>query len=169
MSQKNQEPKTNSVVDKLKKMHSARAIEQKDFSLKDLFPAGTESVDLEVIGLASKFVPKYCNENNAGYHTMIYLKDGKKTGAFSNALFEFARFFYEGVGLDLDSTFNKVEFANGGFLKVRVSEVPLDKKKSTYNFEIVEGEINGFSRMGKLESQNPLLIAAGAKEVVTEE
>lgn len=146
-------------------MHAARSVEQKDLSLKDFFTGKEKEAVLEITGLASKYVPKYHNENNPGYHTMIYLKDGRKTGAFSNALFEFAKFFYELAGLDVDSTFNKLEFPNG-VLKVKVIKVDLDKGKTTYNFEIIEegSELNGVARMGKIEGIKPMLLESGTMD-----
>lgn len=145
------------LLDQIKRAHSARSIEAKDFSLSELFTGDVDAVTLKVTGFASKLVDKYVSENNKGYHTMIYLLDGKKTGAFSNALHEFAAFFYENVGLDVNDTFNKVMFPNG-HLEVLVSVVQLDKKKSTYNFEILDGEIKGFTKQGRVEINQSLLI-----------
>jgi hypothetical protein len=148
------------LLENIKKAHQARSIEKKDFSLTELFTGKETETTLKVIGFASKLVEKYKSESNAGFHTMVYLQDGQKTGAFSNALYEFAKFFYEGAGLDADSSFNKVEFPNG-HIEVKVSKIDLGKGKTTYNFEIVDGEINGIARMGKLENSAPMLLEAG--------
>lgn len=155
--------KMSNAIDKIKKLHSAMSIERKDISLKDLVSKEAEkdgTVTVEIIGFASKFVPKYHNENNQGYHTMIYLKDGRKTGAFSNALYDFARFFYEGAGMDTTAEFNKLMLAENGFLKVKVSPVKLDGGKSTYNFEIVDGDVDTskLERIGAIAGNTPLLL-----------
>lgn len=151
----------SNAIDKIKKLHSAMSIERKDITLQDLVSqeGNKEGIAIvEITGLASKYVPKYHNENNQGFHTMVYLKDGRKTGGFSNALYDLARFFYDGAGMDATSTFNKVEFSSGGFIKVAISKVKLDGGKSTYNFEILDGEVNGVERMGQVTGQAPLLI-----------
>jgi hypothetical protein len=137
----------SNAIDKLKKMHSAVSIESKDFSLKEIFAGKETEAVLIVTGLASKFVPKYHSDSNYGYHTMIYLIDGKKTGAFSNALYEFAKFFYIGAQLDPNAEFNKIMFTDG-FIQVRVSKVDLGKGKTTYNFEILDGEVDKIERIG---------------------
>jgi len=148
----------NKTVEMLKKMHNAQMIERKDISLQDLVNQEGKAGELttEVVGFASKLVPKYKNDDNQGYHTTVYLKDGRITGAFSNALHEFANFFYEKAGLDIDQTFNKVTFPNGS-LKLKISVVKLDAKKSTYNFEIVDGEITGIERNNGLGQVSNLL------------
>lgn len=152
-----------SIVEQLKKAHSARSIEQKDLSLKDFFSKDVQTVTLQITGFASKLVEKYKSDTNAGYHTMIYLKDGKKTGGFSGALYDIAKFFYEAAGLDLNSTFNKIELT--GYIDVKVSIIDLGKGHTTYNFEILDGVVTGYSRMGKLGNAQPLLTEAGAKEL----
>jgi hypothetical protein len=150
----------NKIVENLKKMHDAQRIENKDFSLKHLFVLSNATINkltkpyqqedgsaiLPVVGLASKYVRKYDNENNPGYHTTVYLKDGKKTGAFSTALYEFAQYFYEQAGMGGDSTFKKLEF--NGCMNVKVTKVDLDGGHTTYNFEIVEGDVTGATLIG---------------------
>jgi hypothetical protein len=152
----------NNAIDKIKKLHSAMSIERKDVSLKDLLAQEadkkTNVLTIEVTGFASKYVSKYHNENNSGMHTMVYLKDGRKTGAFSNALFELARFFYKGAGLDEFAQFNKIELKDGGFIKLNVALVKLDGGRTTYNFEIVDGNIDaGVEKLGQITNA-PLLI-----------
>lgn len=149
---------TNSLIDRIKKMHSAVSIEKKDYSFKDLFK-DNESVTLEIQGLATKFVPKYAKEENAGYHTTVYLKNGEKTGCFSGALLEFANFFYSNANMDTKADFNKITF--DGSIIVKVTKIKLDGGRSTYNFEIVDGVVNGIERMGKLEGQAGLLLGEG--------
>jgi hypothetical protein len=148
MAEKETISKSNGLVEALKKMHSAQAIEKKDFALQDLFDSKTKEVTIDVAGFASKFVPKYHKEDNPGFHTMIYLADGQKTGAFASSLWYFAQFFYEKAGLNPEDKFNKLMF--DGSLKVKVTLIPLENgSKKTYNFEIVEGEINGVERIGQ--------------------
>lgn len=152
----------SNAIDKIKKLHSAMSIERKDINLRDLVltekDKKTNILTIDVVGFASKFVAKYCNENNQGYHTMVYLKDGRKTGAFSNALYDFAKFFYEGAGMDTTKDFNKLMLQEGGFLKIAVCVVELDAKKTTYNFEIVDGDVSKFERIGTIAGETPLLL-----------
>lgn len=152
----------SNAIDKIKKLHSAMSIERKDISLKDLVSneadKKTGTVVVDIVGFASKYVPKYHNENNAGMHTMLYLADGRKTGGFSNALFELAQFFYKGAGQDPFAQFNKVEFTQGDFVKVGITHVKLDGGRTTYNFEIVDGMVeHGIEKVGHV-SEKPLLI-----------
>lgn len=149
-------------IDKIKKLHSAMSIERKDVSLKDLVAQEadkkTNIAVLEITGFASKYVPKYHNETNPGVHTMLYLKDGRKTGGFSTALLELAQFFYKGAGQDPFSQFNKVEFTEGDYIKVAVAVVKLDGGRTTYNFEILDGVVeHGIEKVGHV-SEKPLLI-----------
>lgn len=153
---------SNKMIENLKKLHSAQAVEKKDFSLADCFDSKTKEVVLSITGLASKFVPKYKNENNPGFHTMMYLKDGQKTGAFSTALHEFASFFYEKAGLDPEEKFNKIMF--NGSIDVKVSKIALDGGRGTYNFEIIDGDATGAERMGQLAGGGIALLP----EVTTE-
>lgn len=153
---------SNNAIDKIKKLHSAMSIERKDIALKDLVANEADKKTgiavIEITGIASKYVPKYHNENNQGFHTMLYLKDGRKTGGFSNALLELAQFFYKGAGQDPHSTFNKVEFKEGDFVKVGIAVVKLDGGRTTYNFEIIDGVVeHGIERLGQV-SDSPLLI-----------
>jgi len=156
-----------SKIDQLKKMYSAMAIEKKDISLQDLVnQKGKDGViEVEIVGLASKLVPKYQNATNDGYHTMVYLKDGKKTGGFSNALHQFANFFYEGAGLDTEAAFNRVNFNEKSFIKARISIVKftdvMDGKtvnKTTYNFELLDGDVEKVERIAQFSGNTPLLI-----------
>jgi hypothetical protein len=154
------EKQMSNAIERIKKLHTAMSIERKDISLKDLVAKEGKNgaVTIEIVGLASKYVPKYHNENNQGMHTMIYLKDGRKTGAFSNALYDFARFFYEGAQMDTKAEFNKIMFTDKGFLKVNVAVVELEKGKTTYNFEIMDGLVENVERFGNLPGNTPLLI-----------
>lgn len=149
----------NNRIEMLKKMHSARAIKRKDFSFKHIFegsvkeikPDENRSIILEIIGFESKFVPKYEKDTNSGFHTTIFLKNGKTTGAFSNALNEFANFFYEGAGLDINDTFKKIDFLGAadkaGFIKVQVTKIDLDSNKTTYEFVLLDGEVEGLKKL----------------------
>jgi hypothetical protein len=147
-------------IDAIKKAHEARRIKQKDYSFKNLFENKAKekelkvdengAIVLEVVKIESKYVPKYHNENNQGYITTLTLKNGKTVGAFSNALHEFANFFYEGAGVNLDDTFKKVDIKGAdnkpGFVKVKVTKIDLDGSKSTYEFEVIDGNVEGLTR-----------------------
>jgi hypothetical protein len=133
----------NSVFDKIKKIHDARRVEQKDFSLKDLFKLEkSDVVKIRVIGFSSKFVPKYAKETCFGYHTMVYLADGRKTGGFSNALYRFADFYYQLTGAKPDGDFVKLMFPEGCYLDVEISQVEFDNsQKNTYEFNLIDGNL----------------------------
>lgn len=150
---------SNSLMDKIKKMHSAVSIEQKDYSLKEIVNKNTPEAILEIKSLSSKFVAKYHKDGNEGYHTTIQTSDGKRTGCFSGALLEFARFFYSNAKMDTTSDFCKITF--DGFIKVKVTYVPLDAGRSTYNFEILDGEIKGLELMGGGDAGGNLLLTSG--------
>ena len=92
---------------------------------------------------------------------MIYLEDGRKVGAFSNALYTFAEFFYKGAGLDPASLFNKIDFKDG-FIVCKVTKVELDGKKSTYNFEIADGEMGICELMTDGHSEGSALLIEGS-------
>lgn len=152
----------SNAIENIKKLHSAMSIERKDISLKELVAAEADKKSkvlvMNVAGFASKYVPKYHNENNQGFHTMIYLTDGRKTGAFSNALYELAQFFYKGAGLSEHEKFNKIMFNEGGFIQIAVTVVELDSKKTTYNFEILDGNVDkGVETMGQISGGTLLL------------
>jgi hypothetical protein len=138
---------TNAAVEQLKKLHSAQSIERKDISLEKFLAKNGDDAGHATIaigGLMSKFVPKYekAETGQRGFFTMIYDTNGLKIGAFSNALYEFASFFYSKLpGYDPDGRFFKFNFVGGDTLIVDVSEVPLDGGRSTYNFEILSGVI----------------------------
>lgn len=141
--------KTNSsMVQNLKKLHDMTSVEKKDISLKDLVAAAGKQCIISVTGFASKLVPKYTSNENRGYHTMVYTvnADGEeiKTGAFSNALYDFAGFFYKCAGLDTTADFNKIIFDKP--VDVEISVVKLDGGKTTYNFDIVGGEMQQFEK-----------------------
>jgi len=157
-----------SAAEKLRKMYEAQSIEAKDFSLKDLFSLSASvkpyqnedgTATLHVKGIASKFVPKYCNENNRGYHTTLYLTDGKKTGAFSNALLQFAEFFFGAAGVELNE-YARVTF--DGEVEILISKVDLAGSKTTYNIEYVGGEFTGLERLGGAANYAALLPATDA-------
>jgi hypothetical protein len=138
------EKKVNPAIEQLKRLHSAQAIERKDMGLRDYIAKfGTDgAADLAISGMMSKFIPKYEKDatGQRGYFTMLYLAGGMKIGAFSNALYDLATFFYSKLpGYSDDGHFFKFEFTCGDVLNVHVSTVPLDGGKSTYNFEIVDG------------------------------
>jgi hypothetical protein len=135
---------TNDLIDRIKAMHKAETIENKDYSLKQLFKNDNDVVQIEVVGLSSKRVPKYISEENDGYHTTLYLKNGEITGCFSGALHEFANFFYRHIGLDTTSDFNKVTF--DGFITVKITKIDLKKGRTTYNFEVIDGELRTIER-----------------------
>lgn len=150
----------SNAIENLKRMYSAQAIEAKDISLQDLVnKEGKDgSIVIRINGIASKFVKKYASENNYGYHTMLYMIDGRKTGAFSNALYDFARFLYAGAKLNTDAEFNKIEFPEDGFLEIKVTVIKLDSKKSTYNFEIVDGLVDKVARIGGVDEKQMFLL-----------
>lgn len=150
----------SNLLKQIKSVYSTQSIERKDISLKDLLnkEGKNDSIVVNITSFTSKLVPKYKNEHCYGMHTMITIsdkiKDGKKevervrkTGGFSNALFEFAKFFYNGVGLNPYDDFNKTELVGTG-IQTRISIVKLDGGKSTYNFEILDGDVEGFRKMG---------------------
>lgn len=155
-------------IDKIMKLHAATSIEKKDIALRDLLirDGGKEkTVTVKIKGFASKYVPKYHNENNDGFHTMIYLDDEAKTktGCFSNALHELANFFYQGGGVDISAPFKKINFTDDAYIEVKITHVDLDAKKSTYNFEIVGGnvEANKIEMMGQTAGSSPMLLTDG--------
>lgn len=150
---------SKSTIEMLKKLHSAQAIEQKDYPLKDLFTSKEPTKTLQIVGFASKHVPKYEKEGNAGYHTTIYLSNGERTGCFSSALHDFAKFFYQTAGLDPADTFNKLMFTDGGFISAKVTKIPLAEGRTTYNFELLDGEFVTVERITN-NSGGALLLAA---------
>lgn len=162
-------------IDQLKKLHQAQAITKKDFSIKALFENNKAAkpyqnddgtATLEIVGFSSKLVPRYISETNAGYHTTVFLKDGKKTGAFSGALLELASFFYQAAQLDVSAPFNQIMFNESDFVKVKVSKVDLSEGHMTYNFELVDGQLDkGVEILGALSGQSvPLLFAGNEAE-----
>lgn len=152
---------STNLIEKIKKMHSAISIEKKDYSFKDMFKE-TDVVVLDIKGLATKFVPKYAKEENAGFHTTVYLTNGEKTGCFSGALLEFANFFYSNADMDTKADFNKITF--DGHLQVKVTKIKLDGGRFTYNFDIMGGEVSHIERIGKVEGQ-ALLTDSGELEI----
>jgi hypothetical protein len=174
----------NKTVEMLKKQHDARRIVNKDFSIKNLFEISSKEINkktkpyqqedgtaiIPVIGIASKYVPKYDNGSNPGYHTTLYLKDGIITGAFSTAAHDLANFFFAAAGLDTEAEFNQLMFASGNVVNVRVSKIEFSgtnekgetEARKTYNFEILDGEITGAERLG-FAGTNLLIEAASEK------
>lgn len=152
-------PTKESKMDRIKKLHQAQAIERKDISLKDLVAQEGKdgALTIKIKGFASKWVEKYASEDNKGYHTMVYLADGRKTGAFANSLYDLASFFYKGAGLNVGELFNKIDFKDG-YIEVKVTTIELDKKKSTYNFEILDGEIGKCDLIGSTKDNDTLLL-----------
>lgn len=134
-------------LEKLKKLHDMQSIKKKDISLRDLIAKEGKagSVVLDVIGFESKFVPKYEQPGKClGYHTTIFLSDGRTTGCFSNALYELAGFFYKlmpGYTEGLD--FYPCHFTGGDVIVIEAETVALADNKSTYNFEVTgQGELS---------------------------
>lgn len=139
---------TSSAIDQLKKLHSAQAIERKDISLEKYLAKNADEnghATIAIAGFMSKHIPKYekAELGQRGFFTMLYNTDGVKIGAFSNALFEFATFFYsKAPGYDENGKFYKWEFTEGDMILVDVSEVNLDGGRSTYNFELLSGVLD---------------------------
>lgn len=126
------------LLEKIQKLHQQQSIEQKDFSFKDLFKT-TDVIELDVKAIQTKLVEKYRTETQEGYYTMLKLTDGKKTGCFSNGLFQFAKFFFNNCGLDSKSVHNEIEF--DGYIKVKITKIYLKDAKTTYNFEVIGGDV----------------------------
>jgi len=170
-------------VENLKNLYKSQTVEKKTFSLKDAFTVGNKaakkyvqddgSLLFPVIGLASKFVPKYCNANNAGYHTMMYLDGGINTGGFSTALYNFSQTLYQAAKVPYNEyvsvTWDKP-------ILVRVTIEAFDKEvekegktvmepRTTYHFEIVSGEAENFKWMTSVEQYGTLIASASALEL----
>jgi hypothetical protein len=161
--------KTNSMsaIERLKKAHQVMSIQKKDLSLKDFFTGKTTEVEMEVIAISSKYVAKYdksAENGSRGFHTTIYLKDGRITGAFSNSLLDLAQFFYKSVGMNPDSEFNYLSFKTeqqpDAFIKLLVSKIDLDQG-FTYNFRIQDGIIGQVERIGDPSQSNVLALTEG--------
>jgi hypothetical protein len=157
-----------STIEKLKKLHSVMAIQEKT-SLKDLFTGKEKKIVMEVVAISSKYVPKYdkTSENGSkGFITLFHMKDGTQVGAFSNAMRDFGTFFFKMFGMNPDEEFNYLNF-NGkqpnGFVKVEVSKVELKDNKTTYNFKILDGDVGEVERLTDAQTDR-LLIAATTEE-----
>lgn len=156
-------------IEKLKKAHQLTSIQKKDFSFKDLFTGKKNTAVIEVSAISSKYVGKYDKSNEGGsmgFVTVIYLKDGRITSSFSNALLDFARFFYTASGLDISDTMNYLSFKTDsnpeGHLKIEVSKVDIDSSRSTYNFKIVDGQVQKIETLNKLGfGQDVLMLESG--------
>lgn len=144
-TENNQKAPANSMLAKLQKLYSMNGVESKDLSLKKLFDeeATKGKLEIEVIGIGSKYVAKYDKPDTGclGFHTMLYMRDGRKTGGFSNALHRFASFFFENLGLDPDASNNHIDLSGDDFIRVKITKVDLPDAKTTYDIEIIGGEL----------------------------
>jgi len=157
------------IVDQMKKLYEGQAVAKKDFNLKHLFTTENKTAkkyqkddgtaELSVISIASKYVRKYDNEanGNRGFHTTLELANGEKTGAFSSALLAFAEFFYDLAGLPVDD-YRRVEFDKP--VTVKVTKVDLSEGKTTYNFELIGGDVTKLTRMGGAAQYASIISAA---------
>lgn len=177
------EKKKSAAVAKLMNLYATRAVEQKDFTLKEAFQIGCKaaapyvqedgSLLLPVIGFASKFVAKYAKDGCAGYHTMIYLADGKKMGAFSNALLRHAEFFYLGTGTTL-SDYARIDFDAPIDIRVTLETFDTDDHKggtveaTSYGFDIVGGEATSVRTLGSVEQYTNLIDTVSALDALPE-
>lgn len=159
---------STSFIEKLKKAHQVMSIQKKDLSLKDFFQGKETEVEIEVIAISSKYVKKYDKSQtngSLGFHTTLYLKDGRVTGAFSNSLLELARFFYSSVGMNPNEEFNylsfKTESQPDAFIKLLVTKISLDDNKTTYNFKIVDGLVGKVDMIGNTQVNTNLLLEEG--------
>lgn len=139
--------KPTNAIDQLKKLHAAQSIERKDINLKDYVTINalkTGVAVMELKGFMSKYVPKYDkpDKGQRGFFTMLYLTDGTKVGAFSEALYDFVSFFYsKAPGYSPDGRYFQFNLTGGDTILVDIQTVALDAGKSTYNFQIIGGEM----------------------------
>jgi hypothetical protein len=172
---------TSSAVANLRKVYASRNVESKDFSLKDLFLAGNKetrpyqqddgSAILPVVGISSKFVPKYKKDGNLGFCTMLYLDGGKKLSAFASSLLELAEFFFKVTGIELVN-YARVDF--DGVINIRATHQTFNAldpdgnptSRNTYHFDILDGTATRFERIGDEDNYGTLVAAHDGIDVV---
>ena len=160
---------SNLVVQMLKKRYEQTTVIKKDFTAKELFSNKKEvkeyqqedgSVVLSLKAISTKFVPKYKKDENEGIHTTLYLTDGKITGCFSGSFLAFARFLFQSAGMDTNGDFSKIDFVDG-CLRVKITKIDLIEGRTTYNIEILDGNID---KVEKLDSVGGISLLEGNVE-----
>lgn len=137
-----------SAIGNLKKAFEAQAVTSDDWSLQKFHAKKevNEVARMNIIGIESKYVPKFDKRNlpegsvmgagNMGFRTRFFLADGETIGTFSNAAHGFFEFFATAIGYSGQETFAHIDIE--GNILVDLTVLPLDSKKSTYDFKLIE-------------------------------
>jgi hypothetical protein len=137
-----------STIANLKKAYQSKAITKDTHSLQEFLvkfqDSKTKIARMEVVELETRYIEQYDSNSprakqgvsGNGYRTRFILKDGTTIGTFSQAGYQFFKFFSELMQYDHVGNFLHINI--DGVLQVDVTKEDLDGNKTTYNFDIVE-------------------------------
>lgn len=168
-------------MDKLKKRYETLAITNDDFNMPTFIAQNLDKKKgyalMKLIGIETKYVrsKKLVSQGGEAFRTRFLLADGTSVGTFSGGADRFFRTLAAVCGIHSYGEFAHLDFKpesgeGAGYIDVAVSVVELSSTESTYNFELLDGNIGGMDEfVPLLESvfeQPPMMIETNTAQML---